>query len=146
MTGRLGRLNTAAAAALLLLISGCGGGGSGGSGGGAGGGGGGGSEGGTVLLVWEAPVSNIDGTCLEDLQGYHIRYGTAPGDYTFFLTVPADQVDCVATTQSTSCGNVHSCAYQVDDLAAEDWHFVIQAFDSTDNRSLLSNETSTSLR
>jgi hypothetical protein len=33
-------------------------------------------------IVWDVPISNIDGTPLTGLAGYRIHYGTAPGNYT----------------------------------------------------------------
>lgn len=37
---------------------------------------------GTVVLAWDAPATNLDGTPLTDLAGYRIHYGTSPGAYT----------------------------------------------------------------
>lgn len=36
---------------------------------------------GSATLRWEAPAVRTDGTPLEDLAGYRIRYGTSSGNY-----------------------------------------------------------------
>lgn len=45
------------------------------------------SAGGTLVVSWQAPTKNTDGTPLKDLAGYTIYYGTEPGVYTKTLTV-----------------------------------------------------------
>jgi hypothetical protein len=46
------------------------------------------SDGGTLVVSWQAPTQNTDGSPLTDLSGYTIRYGTEPGVYT--QTMPVD--------------------------------------------------------
>ena len=36
---------------------------------------------GTLVVSWQAPTRNTDGTALTDLSGYTIYYGTKPGVY-----------------------------------------------------------------
>jgi hypothetical protein len=71
---------------LAFLWGGCGGGSSSGTGG-TGESGGGGATGGTIILDWDAPTTNADGTALTDLGGYRIRYGTTPGVYDHSIDV-----------------------------------------------------------
>ena len=79
----------AAIALLAFLLGGCGGGSSSGTGGTgeSGGSGGTGETGGAIILDWDAPTTNADGTALNDLVGYKIYYGTASGVYTHSVDV-----------------------------------------------------------
>jgi len=60
------------------------------------GGGGGGNPGGnsTATLEWETPTTNDDQTCLTNLAGYIISYGTTPGAATYQQSVPASALYC----------------------------------------------------
>jgi len=49
------------------------------------GGGGGGPN--SLLLSWNAPTTNDDGSVLEDLAGYKLYYGTLPGQYSHVVNV-----------------------------------------------------------
>jgi hypothetical protein len=40
-----------------------------------------------VLVSWQPPTTNADGTALTNLNGYRIVYGTASGNYTKTITV-----------------------------------------------------------
>ena len=71
---------------LAFLWGGCGGGSSSGTGG-TGESGGGGATGGTIILDWDAPTTNADGTALTDLVGYKIHYGMASGVYDHSIDV-----------------------------------------------------------
>jgi hypothetical protein len=71
---------------LAFLLGGCGGGGSSGTGGSGGSGGAGGTDG-TIILDWDAPTTNADGTALTDLVGYKIYYGTASRVYNHSIDV-----------------------------------------------------------
>jgi len=41
----------------------------------------------SLMLSWNAPTTNTDGTPLTDLAGYKLYYGTKPGQYDQVLTV-----------------------------------------------------------
>lgn len=41
----------------------------------------------SVILAWNPPTQNEDGSPLTDLGGYKIFYGTEPGDYTIEIRV-----------------------------------------------------------
>jgi hypothetical protein len=70
----------------IASLHGCGGGGdsltsvdiSGGSGG----------DDGVVTLTWMPPTTNVDGTALDDLEGYRIYYGTSSGAYSNMIDLP----------------------------------------------------------
>jgi uncharacterized protein YfaP (DUF2135 family) len=113
---------------LILVIAGCGGGGSGGSGGG-------GSTTttnttiatGSVILSWDAPTTNSDGSQLGDLAGYKVYYGNSSGNYT-------DSVDV---------GNIAGAS--VSTLTSGTWCFSVTAYDTSGNESDYSGEQCTSI-
>jgi hypothetical protein len=41
----------------------------------------------SVMLSWTAPTTNEDGSTLDDLAGYKLYYGNAPGIYSQVITV-----------------------------------------------------------
>lgn len=81
---------------------------------------------GTAVLTWIPPVQRTDGTPLDDLAGYKIYWGTAPGDYPNSVTI-----DNPAVT-----------TYVVEQLAPARWYFVATAFDSRGVESQFSNVAS----
>jgi len=56
-----------------------------------------GAQGAQVLLGWDLPTENEDGTPLEDLAGVRIHYGTASGDYTHMIDLPGAATNCSVT-------------------------------------------------
>ncbi|MGB6306853.1 MAG: fibronectin type III domain-containing protein [Steroidobacteraceae bacterium] len=77
---------------------------------------------GSATLSWQAPTSNVNGSPITGLAGYHIYYGTSPGDYTKTIDVAG-----AGTT-----------TYIVTGLAAGTYYFAVNAYnasgvDSTDS-------------
>jgi hypothetical protein len=107
---------------LAFLLGGCGGGSFSGTGGPGGGGGTGGTDG-TIILDWDAPTTNADGTALTDLVGYKIHYGIASGAYDHSIDV----------------GNVTT--YVLTGLTkGQVYYAAATAHDTSDNESGYSNE------
>lgn len=91
----------------------------------------GGSGGGTttqtgkaVTLTWAVPLSNT-----EDLAGYRVYYGTAPGNYT-------SSVDVSANTTSQVISNLNP---------GTTYYFAVAAFNSAGDQSPYSNVASKAL-
>jgi fibronectin type 3 domain-containing protein len=80
---------------------------------------------GTAALAWTAPNTNIDGSELTDLAGYHIYYGTDTSSMTNVITVPA---------------NANISDYVVTGLSAGTYYFEVTAYDSEGDESALSNQ------
>lgn len=99
-----------------FLFGGCGGGSSSGTGGT-------GETRGAIILDWDAPTTNADGTALTDLVGYKIHYGTASGVYDHSIDV----------------GNVTT--YALAGLTKGQTYYVVAtAYDTSGNESGYSNE------
>jgi len=81
---------------------------------------------GTATLSWDAPTTNEDGTTLDNLAGFRVYYGTAPGDY----------------TQSTTIGNPGITTYVVENLTPNTWYFATTAYNTRGIESDFSNEVS----
>jgi hypothetical protein len=115
----LRRLVTAVATlTLLLTLVGCGGGGAGSGGGGVGG-----LIAGAAYISWTAPITNTDGSPINDLAGYKIYYGITSGVYTI-------SVDIGNTTSTYVTGLTSGVTY----------YFAITAYDVVDIESDYSNE------
>jgi hypothetical protein len=149
--------------ATTVAVAGCGqaqqyaatggttGGGGGSTGGGTGGSTGGGSGGsgttgtGTVTLSWNAPTSYSDQSCVTNLAGYTVNYGTSSGAYGFQESIPVGSANCVDTGVTSACGPVMSCSYTVKGLSKGKWYFSTSAYTADSTVSPLSNEASYSV-
>jgi len=88
--------------------------GSGGSGSG-GSGGSGAAVTGSATLSWTVPTQREDGSNLTDLAGFKVYYGTSPDNLSQTVTVNGNAVT----------------SYQIDNLSAGTYYFVVTAVDST---------------
>jgi hypothetical protein len=84
----------------------------------------------TVTLSWQAPQTRVDGSLLQNLAGYRVRYGTSPGTYTTVLEV--------------SSGGVTELA--LSGLMPGPYWFVVTATDADGLESGYSNEATTIVR
>lgn len=75
-------------------------------------------------IAWTPPTQNADGSNLQDLAGYRIRWGTQSGVY-------SNMVDVNDPTVSS---------YLIENLVPGTYFVVVSAFDTTDNESEFSNE------
>ncbi len=83
---------------------------------------------GSVILSWQAPNYNEDGSQLTDLAGYRVYYGESSQTYT----------EVVSIESSTSCS--------ISGLPlGRSIYFSVTAFDTLGNESILSSEVSTIL-
>ena len=83
----------------------------------------------SVVLSWDAPTVNVDGSALTNLAGYKIVYGTAAGNY----------------TQSISLNGVGLSRYTIENLTAGKHYFAVIARNSAGVESSASAEISASL-
>jgi hypothetical protein len=81
---------------------------------------------GSATVFWQIPVTNADGSALDDLAGFEVHYGTASQTYTEI--VPVDD----PTTESVL----------IDNLPPATYYFAVLAVDATGNKSSLSSEVS----
>jgi Fibronectin type III domain len=70
---------------------------------------------GSVILSWQAPTKNTDGTTLTNLAGYRVHYGTAPGNY----------------TESSQLADQTLTSVVIEELAPARWYFAVKAYNST---------------
>jgi hypothetical protein len=103
----------------------------------------------TAILTWEAPLTNVDGSCLDDLEGYQVSAGIESGIYTRSdsLSLNSGDVACEQTSFDATCSvPVMTCTYTMGDLTPGNWFFAIQAYDQAMNYSPYSNELSGTLQ
>ena len=79
---------------------------------------------GSTSLSWDAPTESEDGSPLEDLAGFRVHYGTAPGTYSNTIEIP----------------NPGVTTHLVENLSPGVWYFVVTAYDTSGNESGWSNE------
>jgi len=77
---------------------------------------------GSVTLAWKQPVSDANGSTLNDLAGYKIYYGMSSMNY----------------TRSVDVG--HSTDAVISSLSSGRWCFSVTAYDVSGNESKYSNE------
>jgi len=93
---------------------------------------GGGGSGGTAVLTWNGPSTNADSTALADLAGYRVYQSTTSGSYT---SGPVATVTAAASGGGTASATINN-------LASGTYYFVVRAYDSSGNESVVSNEAS----
>lgn len=81
---------------------------------------------GAVTLDWMPPQLNTDGTPLTDLAGFHLYWGTEPGDYSNTVTIE----------------NPGVTTHVLDNLVPDTYYFAATAFNADGMESDMSNETS----
>jgi hypothetical protein len=91
-------------------------------------------------LVWDAPTTNSDGSCLDDLAGFRVNYGLSSGDYGNAQTLSLDELTPTPTGRSTECGEVVAYAFPLDALDTASWYVTVQARDDSGNLSEHSEE------
>ena len=66
----------------------------------------------TVTLVWESPVTNSDGSCMNDLQSYRLSYGSSSQTYgnNVDISLTANGLAC-SNSAVHACGNIQTCRY-----------------------------------
>ena len=78
---------------------------------------------GTATLAWLPPTQNVDGTALQNLAGFRIRYGSASDRLDQLVTIPSP----VITTAT------------IESLPPGTWYFAVHAYTSANVESGLSN-------
>lgn len=81
---------------------------------------------GSATLTWTRPTQYTNGSPLNDLAGYTVRYGTSPAALTHTIQI-ADPAITV---------------FAIENLAPATWHFAIQAYDAAYAGSAVSNVVS----
>jgi len=76
----------------------------------------------SLMLSWVAPTTNEDGSPLDDLAGYKLYYGNAPGIYSNVITV----------------GDYTTA--EIGDLGSGTYYLTVTAYDIYGNESVFSNE------
>lgn len=82
------------------------------------------SRDGSVMLHWTAPALSVDGSLLDDLAGYRVRWGHESGRY--------DNARSVTGAETTSA--------TVEGLSPGTYFFAVTAVDMSGNESTSSNE------
>lgn len=96
-----------------------------------------------VTVSWQDPTRNTDNSCLDELEGYTLHYGTASGSYdqTVDLQLASGDVSCTQTVYDNACSkSVMTCSYVTEQLPADTWYFAIQTYDIQGSLSGQSNE------
>ena len=81
---------------------------------------------GTAQVSWTPPTTTTDGTTLLNLAGYYIYYGTNPS----------------ALTQEIQVSNIGLTTYDVGNLSAGTWYFVVTSYTTNGTQSAPSNVVS----
>lgn len=91
-------------------------------------------------LVWDAPTTNADGSCLEDLDGFRVNYGLSSGNQTEAISLGLDELTATATGETTACGDVTAYEFPLDVLDSASWYITVQSRDTAGNLSADSEE------
>ena len=78
---------------------------------------------GAATLTWLPPTENIDGSPIDDLAGYRIRYGRLAGELTELQSIPNPGITSAV----------------VENLASGTWYFTVSAYNTSGVESESSN-------
>lgn len=84
----------------------------------------------SLALTWEAPLTNEDGSPLNDLAGYRIYYGSRSGSY----------------GASVAVNNPAALGHQLESLAPGTYYVVVKAINSAGAQSIASPEASKTIQ
>jgi hypothetical protein len=87
------------------------------------------TQAGAVVLSWQAPTTNTDGSPLSDLAGYTINYGTSQW----------------LLNESATVANASATSYTFQNLSPGTWYFTVSTYNSTGAEGLPSDMVSTTL-
>ena len=77
----------------------------------------------SIVISWQPPEENVDGSAIEDLLGYQVFYGPKPGYYVYdFLVVLQTQAEIIIPP---GWGEIH---------------LAVKAYDTSGNESDFSEE------
>jgi hypothetical protein len=76
-----------------------------------------------VTVSWTSPSQNTDGSPLNDLHGYRVRYGTSPTNL----------------SRSTDVPNASATSVAISGLTSGTWYFAVTALNAAGIESDLSN-------
>ena len=97
----------------------------------------------SVTLSWENPTRNTDESCIGQLDGYRVYYGTSSGNYTNSVDIQPStgSISCVQTGFDNACSApVMTCSYTTEQLTQNTWYFAVRTYDTNGILSNLSNE------
>ena len=84
----------------------------------------------SLALAWEAPLTNEDGSPLNDLAGYRIYYGSRSGSY----------------GASVAVNNPAAVSHQLESLAPGTYYVVVKAVNSAGAQSIASPEATKTIQ
>ena len=97
----------------------------------------------SVVLTWNTPLTNTDGSSLTDLAGYQLYFGTSSHNYTKLIKIPLgdERLSCIENTAgNVGSKNQKKCTYTVSALPAGKYYFVMTAYNVFGKESAFSNE------
>jgi len=97
-----------------------------------------------LTLTWSAPYSRSDGTCLTDLAGYKLYWGSSSGNYTNQkdLALGSADLTCWNVGPISKCGPAVSCTTTLPNLPNGTYYLAMTSYDSSAQESTYSGEVS----
>ena len=90
---------------------------------------------GEAALEWDVPTTRADGSCLQDLEGFVVSWGTDPDQLTQSERIPIEELSCTATGETTPCTEVQRCTFTVRGLPPATWYFMVRTYDEESRES-----------
>lgn len=84
---------------------------------------------GRATVSWESPTRRNDGSCLDDLAGFVVKWGPMRSRMDRSVRLSPAEAACTATGRRTECGPVRACRHTVTELGPIKWYFTVQAVD-----------------
>lgn len=81
---------------------------------------------GSLTLAWLPPTNNVDGSPLNDLAGYRLKWGTQSGDHPNVIEIDEPEIS----------------RFVIENLVPGEYFILLSAIDTSNNESTASNEAS----
>lgn len=84
-----------------------------------------------ALLTWLSPIQNTDGTCLTNMAGFRVYWGTTQGgpyENMIDLGLPCIDTEPVLCAESGEVAYQRECSYRLEDLPNGDIYFVMMTY------------------
>lgn len=98
-----------------------------------------------ALLSWDGAVANTDGSCLTDIGGYRIYWGTTMGGpypNMLDLGLPCNEGPPTACGSAGAMPSLPKCSYRMADLPSGTVYFVMTTYNTANAESAPTGEVS----
>jgi hypothetical protein len=96
-----------------------------------------------ALVTWLSPIQNTDGTCLTNMAGFNVYWGTTQGgpyENMMDLGMPCVETEPVVCAENGETAYTRECSFRLTDLPNGDIYFIMTTYNTEGDESPPSGE------